>query len=1443
MVAGEREREDNLRPVKFWRFLLSLGGVVLASLGTLLFQPTVFCEITIPVVAKLAGWKAQAVSAKLSAFGTLEITGLEAVDRQKSRIAMDSGKVEFDPVQILKGRPEILRADFRFAMVDLELSPSNKRKAGPVSFPFSLREATVDLVEGRFRTETGAWILKSAHASAEGWDGQTPREIRLQLGRLDWNGPGQQELVTTTQATAQKSKDSAGGDVWNLKLTTDVSTVVDLAPWNLASPCQLVLEGQVMRSLQDDWRIDGLKATWQGVGGVRLAAKVGGTYTAAGDWTAEIQLEPTDLQLAGIFLQPRGIQTVYGSLSGTVQLNGGTKKPLGVGVDLAGQAVQLAAATGAVWPPQPGALSLSSRADWNAADGTLKVDHLAANLGRSGQPADFQLSLDRPAVWQLAGPPRAQSAEPASLQWAARGLEMAALAPIFLEPARLKMEGGKLSASGSARIEGARVGLAGRVESRSLAATGSWVQGKLAFQSASLDFQGYVEKAVKLHLESAQLRAAWEGGAAEDLSFQAKAEWDTARNEGFLAGDLTAGLAGLGKAWEGAKFWPEDGQAKAHVEFSGNPKQKGAGLVSVTLANMRWPGEKAGSWEAKLSSEVEAGQGGWTLPELVVQANRAGTPLLDGKVSAMWKPELNMGRIKADLARAESAFVVPLLKIFTPGWQWTEASGRGSFEFSRQDQHDRVVANLQAAVTVDTGTAQRPRPVDFPSVEGNVQASWPSGSSGVLSLDALALVAKHRDGTEAVRASLDAPLALEKKGPDEWQAAGTQSCSGVVQFAGWPIGILAPLLLPHATESSIAGTLSGFVRVQSDPARGRLQAELDVSCPDFSVDLPELRLADNRTTVKADAELGSDRNLAIRKVMVASQQAGKDWLELSAEKAAHPGLAVVGKVDLATLAQNLPAVAPYVSAGLLLLKANVGEPKTGIRKVGFSTQAQELAVTLPEIGKAENLRAEALGTVEWGREGISFLDDLQLTVDGMGGRLQLAKLDWKKGGALSWESARASEGWVAYLAGPWLQPNRWVDGDVVLGQGFWEPGDHGSSGEIDATLLEARVSEQKGLVPLSVRFGGNWEYDTRTHLFVLKDASLLFPDYRDQAVQIPSLQAGPGLFQLKADGGTLDLRGLVDQWGAWRSSPPAAGAKADPVRLDISADLDRVVLKDANVGPVKISRFRYGPDGILLEPSSVEVQGGLIRASVVSSGGTDRPLQARLFMEKFPLGAILSPMIQDARGPLGGFADLQFTGQAAGAKMEDLQRTLAGQGSFRLYQAHLENLPAISKALQGAGQFLGSAFIAGSEINDLGGTFQVAGPKISTQDLRVSGTALAAGMRGWLDWVSQALDFQVNLALTREAMQSSGQLQGVMTQLVGNNSDYYTKIPGSASITGTLADPKVQMDIGKMLAEGGINLLLNAPQGVLQGAGGAAGGAAGAAGSILQGVGNLFKGF
>ena len=149
----------------------------------------------------------------------------------------------------------------------------------------------------------------------------------------------------------------------------------------------------------------------------------------------------------------------------------------------------------------------------------------------------------------------------------------------------------------------------------------------------------------------------------------------------------------------------------------------------------------------------------------------------------------------------------------------------------------------------------------------------------------------------------------------------------------------------------------------------------------------------------------------------------------------------------------------------------------------------------------------------------------------------------------------------------------------------------------------------------------------------------------------------------------------------------------------------------------------------------------------------------------------------------------------------------------------------MAKALQSTGTLLGSTFIAASQINDIGADFTLEGENINLPSLQVTGTALSANLNGWLNWFAQTLDFKLRFALTKEAMQSSGQLQGSMTQLIGKSNDYYTKVPGEARISGTISDPKVEMDIGKMLMEGGINLLLNSPNGILQGANGATGGA------------------
>jgi hypothetical protein len=325
-------------------------------------------------------------------------------------------------------------------------------------------------------------------------------------------------------------------------------------------------------------------------------------------------------------------------------------------------------------------------------------------------------------------------------------------------------------------------------------------------------------------------------------------------------------------------------------------------------------------------------------------------------------------------------------------------------------------------------------------------------------------------------------------------------------------------------------------------------------------------------------------------------------------------------------------------------------------------------------------------------------------------------------------------------------------------------------------------------------------------------------------------------------GGVLDLRGLLAQTQAWqdgKSSPKTSADTSTPLRIDLSASLKRIVVQEAEVGPIKIPRLLFGPEEIQLEPSIVQVQGGSISASVLGGGG-GKPVQAEIAINKFPLGAILGSAIHDARGPIGGWADFQLSARSDGPSLEELRKSLNGQGRFRLYQAHLENLPSLHQALQKAGTLLGSSYIASSDINDLGSEFRIQGEKITIPNLQVVGNALSASLDGWLDWFTQTLDFKLRFALTKEAMQSSGQLQGAMTQLVGKSNDYYTKIPGEARITGTLSNPDVKMDIGKMLAESGINLLLNAPSGILQGANGATGGAATPVTAPIQGALKLF---
>ncbi len=1429
------------------KFGLTSLAAFFGVIATLLFQPEVFRGITLPLTARAVGWKARAVSASLSPLGKLQIEGLEAVNPEKSRVDLDSALVVLDLKSLLTGQPEILLVEMKLGLLDLEWKPTPGSGISLV-LPFRLREADLEITEGRVRMGDGALILGDVKVQAKGWDGKSPREIQGKIEKLSWNGPGKQELSGVVELQIAKNAIGVEVDRWKGRLAVDIGTVVDLSPLELVAPCRLIVEGEGSGFLGDEWKIEKMHGSWEGVGGVKLSTLASGQRNKSGDWELDLNLDPVDLAVVGVLFQARGIKSVEGDLGGEFHLEGGTKKPVLGSAKLQGHGVQIVSGVGLVWPARPAELLGVTQGAWGADSKTLRIENLQLELGQKGGVKDLHASLDRPAEFYLQGG-LPTSTGTATLQWAFQGMELAAVAPLVLSPEQLKVRGGQLSAQGEGKIQGGTVELTGRIESRAMRASGSWLKGDLQVDSAGVQFRTVFEGAKKVRLEEGVVQASWAGGEAEDLKAKVQAEWDWSKGEGWMMGDGQAGLVGLGNAWSGAKLWPDSGLAKLHLEFSGNLQEKGKGLASITLDKMHWVGETAAPWRARASSELIYQAGCWSFPEFIGQADRGGQMLLDSRGMGEWAPSRNEGKASLNLTRMESSCLVPILGMITPNWKWQVATGSGSFQFERKGSQDRVKANLDGSITVETGTPEHSRLVDFSSIQGGVQATWPSGNVGKLSIEQLALTARHRDGSDAIRASLDQVLTLEKIGKGEWRPSGQGVATGSIQYSSWPVGLFGPLIFPEAKETSLLGTASGFIQVRSDPKKGIFQGEVNLQMPDFTIDLPEVQLKDHQVSLTAGIALGENGDLEIPRVSLVVKKEGQSWLDFKVEKESRPALSAKGTLDLAVVKDVLTGWSDYMSDGDLTLQAEVGDPKDVGRTIGYSAVISGFSGGHSSLGTITGAEVRSQGIVQW-KNGAQSIKDVQLSAKSGVGNLSVNQLNWAKNGAWAWDGGRFSEGWVAWLMNRWLTPARWVDGDVVLGAGFFEPGEYGGSGEIDLSLVEARLVEDTKKAGVSVRLNGDFDFEKRTESFAFKDGSLIFSGFPNDPVIIPSLLVSNHSVKAQVKGGVLDLRGILAQTEQIRNAKPVAGAAPianEPWRIDLSAALEQIIVEEATVGPVQVPRFRWGPEGILLEPSVVQVKGGVVRASVVQSGGVDQPVQAKVVMSKFPLGAILGNLITDAKGPIGGWVDLQLAAQAGKPTLDELRRSLSGQGSFRLYQAHLERLPSLAKALRAAGAFLGSSFIAGSEINDLGSNFTLQGKRISVPDLKVSGTALSADLDGWLDWWDQTLDFKVQLALTKEAMQSSGQLQGVMTQLIGSSNDYYTKIPGDARITGTLADPKVSMDIGKMLAEGGINLLLNAPTGILQGAGSAAGGAAGAAtepaSAILQGVGNLFKGF
>ena len=229
-----------MEKMKFGGLFKFIGTVILGLFGvifTLLFEPNVFRGVTLPLAARAVGWKARAESARLTPLGKLQIEGMELVNPAKSRVDLDSALVLLDLESLLTGKPEIIEADFKFGLIDLEWDGSSASQSLP-EIPFTLREANLEIIEGRIRKGAGAWILGRVKGQAKGWDGQSPREIQGKIEKLSWNGRGQEELTGSAGFQAQKSVGVSNLALWEGQLTVDLNTVVDFSPVELVAPCR-----------------------------------------------------------------------------------------------------------------------------------------------------------------------------------------------------------------------------------------------------------------------------------------------------------------------------------------------------------------------------------------------------------------------------------------------------------------------------------------------------------------------------------------------------------------------------------------------------------------------------------------------------------------------------------------------------------------------------------------------------------------------------------------------------------------------------------------------------------------------------------------------------------------------------------------------------------------------------------------------------------------------------------------------------------------------------------------------------------------------------------------------------------------------------------------------------------------------------------------------------
>ena len=316
----------------------------------------------------------------------------------------------------------------------------------------------------------------------------------------------------------------------------------------------------------------------------------------------------------------------------------------------------------------------------------------------------------------------------------------------------------------------------------------------------------------------------------------------------------------------------------------------------------------------------------------------------------------------------------------------------------------------------------------------------------------------------------------------------------------------------------------------------------------------------------------------------------------------------------------------------------------------------------------------------------------------------------------------------------------------------------------------------------------------------LEKLTVLLDDSRIDGQLAVTNFAKPAIrFQLKLDDIDVD-RYLPPPSG--ESKPQAtpgaatAGIPSDLIRgLNLKGDVSIGKLKAANLKSEQIKISVNAQNGLLrVYPAQAKLYGGSYNGDVSINARGSQPV---LSMDEKLEGIQAEPLFKDAANLdwIKGQATMSAKLSGTGEQPEQIKKTLNGNAGFAFTDGAIKGMNILYEIRKAYAQFKGQKIpdqeIKETSFTELKGTAVVTNGVINNQDLVMQSPLLRVTGAGTVDLGKEELDYAVQAV--------------IVATLEGQGGEALEKLKGitiPVRIQGTFAEPKFNVDLGKVLTEG-----------------------------------------